>query len=195
MPRGVYDRSLTPEQRAAQKSGKKTSPAKKAAPAAKKASPKKASAVQKTASDASPSTGNAQASTSPRVHTHELDIGTKFAIIRENIATLGNTVQGLTSGKQTVIEYPVAPVVALLDSELKANIEVLSNLRREVFGLSEAEQAVETEKASAATAEETDAEEVEGAQAAPVPAQPYPAAPQGTVPMPPTPPVGFPAAQ
>jgi hypothetical protein len=174
MPRGVYDRSKTKAQREAEKTK---------APA--KSAPKKTAKAAK----AAPVAKTPKVSTAPKVHTSELDVGTKFAIIRENISTLSGAVQGLTSGQQTVIKHDVGPIVSLLDGELQANIEVLTSLRREVFGPSDAEKAAEAEVV--APAEEKDDEEAEEAPRVAAPAQPYPSQPSGTVPMPPAP-VGVP---
>jgi hypothetical protein len=161
MPRGVYDRSKTKTQREAEKTK---------APA--KSAPKKTPKA-------------------PKVHTSELDVGTKFAIIRENISTLSGAVQGLTSGQQTVIKHDVGPIVSLLDGELQANIEVLTSLRREVFGPSDAEKAADAEVVASAEEKDDDVEEETEAPRVAAPAQPYPAQPSGTVPMPPAP-VGVP---
>jgi len=197
MPRGVYDRTKTKAQREAEKTS--------AAKGAK--APKKATKAVAKATKAAPTkkaeqpVEKAQAlatkvSTSPKLATNELDTHSKFAIIRDNISTLALAVQGLTSGTQTVVNYPVGGVLTLLDGELKANIEVLSNLRREVFGLSETEKeadvVVEAANASEAPDEEetddTEGEDEDEAPAVVAASQPYP---QGTVPMPPAP-VGVP---
>jgi len=197
MPRGVYDRTKTKEQRAAEKSGVVV----KGPKATKKAAPTKTAAKAAVVQKAAPVK---HVSTAPKVHTSDLDVGTKFAIVRENISTLVGAVQGLTGGSQVVVQHPVAPLVEQLDGELEANIHVLGRLRREVFGLTEAEITAATEKAAAeleAEAEAAAAEEIEEQpQVAPqvavpaqsVPAQPYPAQPQGMVPMPPAVPPGFP---
>jgi hypothetical protein len=181
MPRGVYDRTKTAEQRAAEKA----SAAKGAKAPKNKKGPKtvaKAAAAPTVAKHKARNVApHKTISTSSKLHTNELDVGTKFAIVRDNISTLAHAVQGLTGGTQTVIEYPVGPVIVLLDGELKANIEVLTSLRREVFGPSDAEKAGVSK----------DSEEDEEVEAAPAttaaPVQPYPAQPQGTVPMPPAP--------
>jgi hypothetical protein len=176
MPRGVYDRSKTKTQREAEKTKAPAKSAPKKTPKAAKAAP-----VAKTP----------KVSTAPKVHTSELDVGTKFAIIRENISTLSGAVQGLTSGQQTVIKHDVGPIVSLLDGELQANIEVLTSLRREVFGPSDAEKAADAEVVASAEEKDDDVEEETEAPRVAAPAQPYPAQPSGTVPMPPAP-VGVP---
>lgn len=195
MPRGVYDRTKTKAQREAEKTT-----AAKGAKAPKKAAKAVAKAPKATpAKKAEQSVEKAQAlaakvSTSPKLATNELDTHSKFAIIRDNISTLAGAVQGLTGGTQTVVNYPVGRVLRLLDGELTANIEVLTDLRREVFGLSETEKeadaVIESVNASIVPAEEETDEEDEEDEEAPVAAasQPYP---QGTVPMPPAP-VGVP---
>lgn len=204
MPRGVYDRTKTPEQRAAEKSlsggktPKATKTAKVTAKAPKAAAPKKGPKAPKvmaktvTEKHSSPKT---RISTAPNLG--ELDTGTKFSIIRDNISTLVGAVQGLTSGSMTTSSaVSVHEIVSQLDDELKANIGVLSGLRRDVFGLSESEQAAKdaetaAEAVSAAPVETEDSEEeTEAVAAAPVsvpqPVPPVPAAPypQGMVPMP-----------
>lgn len=186
MPRGVYDRTKTAEQRAAEKTGKpaKAAPTKKAPKAAKAEKVAKAAPVKKAAIKAPAAP---KVSTSSKLDTNEIDNVTKFHIVRENISALAGAVHSLTGGQKVEMFAPNAELVGLLDEELRANLGVLTSLRRDTFGLSETEQSSETKESEP----ETD-NEVHTNVAAP--AQPYP---QGTVPMPPsaTPPApaGFPA--
>lgn len=174
MPRGVYDRTKTAEQRAAEKKSAakapKKAPAKKAAKAAKsvKAVPHKKAAR---------ATSVNKPQDSKSVGGSTLDPYAKFSIVRDNISALANAVHGLVSGKMSSGTYQSDEIVAELDSELKANIEILSSLRRDVFGLSAAEQRSTDDEPAKVTA----------SVAPKAPSQPYPAQPQGTVPMPPAP--------
>jgi len=201
MPRGVYDRTKTPEQRAAEKSlggGKKAPKAAKAPKAVKAAAPKKApKAAKAAATKIEKGSGEPKAKSSTSLGL--LDTTTRFSIVRDNIETLVAAVQGLTVGSlSTSPATQTEEIVVQLNDELTANIGVLSGLRRDVFGLSDSEKASASaepldvlEAASAATEEEEaeDAEpEVEAAPTQPVPAVPVQPVARGTIPMPP----GFP---
>lgn len=161
MPRGVYDRSKTKEQRAAEKAAE----GKAAAPKAKKGGrPKKVAA-------AAPAAPKAKKGGRPR----------KAEVLGKSVALVApesNTLYEIRSNLQTLASLGPSSEV---QAEIKANVELLAAKRREVVGLTRDEQAAE---ASASVEEETEEEPAAAHVAAPVPAVPY----QNSIPMPPTPP-------
>jgi len=167
MPRGVYDRSKTTEQRAAEKAAKAMKPAKAAKVAKAAKAPKAEAKVAKRAYTkrvkAEPQVTETKAS---------IDTGAKLAIVRENVAALSSALKNMQPGGALASE---------IEQEVKANLAILSDLRKDVFGLTEDEKSVpDTSDATveASSDEDTDGEEEEEA----APAAAYP---QGTVPMPP----------
>lgn len=163
MPRGVYDRSKTTAQRASEKK------------AAAKGTPGR-----------KPGRKPAVVADAPKTRTKSTHVdASQFGIVRDNISALASAVQGLEDRSN------MAPVVSKLNVELVANLEILSNLRRDHFGLTAEEQVVQDKKDAEKAAleaqtesesEEDDEDEDEEVVAT---AAPYPTQPLGTVPMPP----------
>lgn len=161
MPRGVYDRSKTTAQRASEKKA-----AAKGTPGRKPG--RKPAAV---VADA------------PKTRTKSAHVdASQFGIVRDNISALASAVQGLEDRSN------MAPVVSKLNVELVANLEILSNLRRDHFGLTAEEQSVQDKKDAeekAALEAQSESESEEDDEEVVAPAAPYPTQPLGTVPMPP----------
>lgn len=171
MPRGVYDRSKTPEQRAAEKAAKAKAEAKgaKAPKAAKVAKASKAAKAEVKVAKR-PYTKRAKAETPVTETKATIDTGTKLSIARENVAALSTALKNMQPGGALATE---------IELEIQANLAVLSDLRKDVFGMTkdEKETPIISKAAQDDEAEADDDEEEEAAPAA--------AYPQGTVPMPP----------
>ena len=184
VPRGVYDRSKTKEQREAEKAGKNkaaNAPKKVAKAAAPKASPKKTAAVKATKA---PSTETIVHSQAPQVENLPVEI--KISIVADNIAALSGAINHLSS---TSVD---TDLVGQLHNELRANTSILTTLRQQVFGLADFELKTSVEDPAPEVTEDdsSDQETVAPAQAP----QAYVAT--GTIPLPPTAlppqPTGFP---
>lgn len=164
MPRGVYDRSKTKAQRETEK--KSTGHAVHAAPAAKvkgKPGRKPGSGTIK-AKTASP----AKATASKQSVSYGTDALSLFSTVRANLETL--TLVADKFGHSTI------PALAV---EVSAHVDIISNLRKQVFGTNETQQSTETV-----------------AEAAQAPSNGISAAPQyqTSVPMPPAPIPSIPTA-
>lgn len=151
MPRGVYDRTKTKAQREAEKA------AKGAAPAAKvkgKPGRKPGSKVTKSASPTK--TAESRAS-------YGGDALGLFATVRANIETL------------TIVQDKFGTTIPTVGPEIAAHVEIMTNLRKQVFGSGEKQAKTESTETVVETAPASN-----GTTAA---APQY----QSTVPMPPAP--------
>lgn len=158
MPRGVYDRTKTKAQREAEKA------AKGAAPAAKtKGKPGRKPGSAKVTKSAAP------AKTAEAKVSYGTDAIGLFATVRANLDTLN----ALSSR---------FPDVVSIRTEIEAHIEVMSNLRKQVFGSGETQAQTESTETVVETASASN-----GTTAA---APQYPS----TVPMPPAPIPSIPTA-